>query len=70
MKPEDQNNLRKGWDIILDVDSKFIEFSKIAAELIIDALKSDCCLDPAGVGVVVPAFFSAVVFGLAIITSH
>ncbi len=39
MTPEKMNELRKGWDLILDIDSKYIDFSKIAAELILDALK-------------------------------
>lgn len=39
MTPEQMNHLRLGWDLILDVDSKFIEFSKVTAELIIGALK-------------------------------
>jgi len=33
------NSLRKGWDLILDIDSKYLDYSKIAAELIIQALK-------------------------------
>lgn len=33
------DDLRVGWDCILDLDSKNLEFSKFCAELIIDALK-------------------------------
>jgi len=33
------DNLRQGWDLIIDIDVKFIEYSKITAELLIDALK-------------------------------
>ncbi|MFC1685960.1 hypothetical protein ACFLZZ_02980 [Nanoarchaeota archaeon] len=39
LTPEKLNELRKGWDLILDVDSKFLGFSKISAELILGALK-------------------------------
>jgi hypothetical protein len=33
------DDLRIGWDMVLDVDCKFLEYSKIGAGLIIDALK-------------------------------
>jgi hypothetical protein len=33
------DDLRIGWDLILDVDCKFIEYSKIAAQVLVDALK-------------------------------
>lgn len=33
------DDLRSGWDTILDLDTKFIEYGKIAADLIIRALK-------------------------------
>ncbi len=36
---KDLDNFRVGWDAIIDIDSKNLEFSKICAELIIDALK-------------------------------
>ncbi len=39
LTPEKLNDLRKGWDIILDIDSKYLDFSKVAAELILEALK-------------------------------
>ncbi|HUS50487.1 MAG TPA: DNA primase small subunit domain-containing protein, partial [Candidatus Paceibacterota bacterium] len=32
------NNLRIGWDLLIDVDSKYIDYSKISAELIIKIL--------------------------------
>lgn len=35
---EQINKLRQGWDLILDIDCKFIEFSKIAAWLLCEAL--------------------------------
>ena len=39
MSKDDLNNLRAGWDLIIDIDSKFLDYSKIAAKLIISALK-------------------------------
>jgi len=32
------NELRTGWDLIIDIDSKYIDYSKISAELIINLL--------------------------------
>lgn len=32
------NELREGWDLILDIDCKDIEFSRVCAELLLDAL--------------------------------
>jgi len=39
MKIEDLNELRIGWDLIIDIDSKFLDYSKVATKLIIDALR-------------------------------
>ncbi|MEK6951614.1 MAG: hypothetical protein AABX29_01230 [Nanoarchaeota archaeon] len=39
MTKKQLDNLRIGFDLFFDIDSKFIEYSKIAAELIIDLLK-------------------------------
>ena len=33
------DNLRIGWDLLLDVDSPYLEYSKIFARLLIEALK-------------------------------
>jgi hypothetical protein len=33
------DELREGWDLLLDVDSKYLDYSKIMAELIIEVLK-------------------------------
>ncbi|MDP2628488.1 MAG: hypothetical protein Q8P15_01165 [Nanoarchaeota archaeon] len=33
------NELREGWDLLIDIDSKYIDYSKISAEIIIDFLK-------------------------------
>jgi DNA primase large subunit len=35
---EQLDSLREGWDLILDIDCKFIEYSKIAAKLVAEAL--------------------------------
>ncbi len=39
MKKEDVLELRKGWDLVLDIDCHFFEYSKIAAYYSIEALK-------------------------------
>ncbi|MFH1802614.1 MAG: primase C-terminal domain-containing protein [archaeon] len=36
---KDLENLRKGWDLLIDIDSPFLDCSKIAAQLIIAALE-------------------------------
>jgi len=38
MKVEQLNKLRIGWDLILDIDCKFLDYSKIAAWLLCEAL--------------------------------
>ncbi len=38
LKKKDLDSLRIGWDLVLDIDCKFLEYSKIAAELIVEAL--------------------------------
>jgi len=39
MTPEQYNQLRIGWDLLIDIDSKYLDYSKITAELIIQALE-------------------------------
>jgi len=39
MNQEQLNELRTGWNLLLDIDSKYIDYSKISAELIIKVLK-------------------------------
>jgi DNA primase catalytic subunit len=39
MNKKKQDEIRIGWDCILDIDTKFIEYSKLTAELLVDALK-------------------------------
>lgn len=39
LKLEQLNELRKGWDLLIDIDSKYLDYSKIAAELILEALR-------------------------------
>jgi len=36
---EEMSELRKGWDLLIDVDSKYLDYSKIAAKLIIKAFE-------------------------------
>ena len=39
MSKEELDKLRIGWDLIIDIDSKYLEYNKIAAELLVEALK-------------------------------
>ena len=39
LKKHELDNLRIGWDLILDIDCGFFEYSKIAADLVVKALK-------------------------------
>jgi hypothetical protein len=39
MTPEKYNEIRSGWDLLIDIDSKYLDYSKIAAGLIIKALE-------------------------------
>ena len=39
MSEKQLNELRKGWDLLIDIDSKYIDYSKIAAQVIINFLK-------------------------------
>lgn len=39
MRKQELDNLRTGWDLVLDIDCGFFEYSKIAADLVIKALK-------------------------------
>jgi len=39
MNEKQQNGLRIGWDLLIDIDSKYIDYSKISAEIIINFLK-------------------------------
>jgi hypothetical protein len=41
MKKEDIAALRKGWDLVLDIDCKFFEYSRLAAHLTVLALKDN-----------------------------
>ena len=38
LKTHELNDLRAGWDLILDIDCKELEYSRIAAKLVVDAL--------------------------------
>jgi hypothetical protein len=35
----DLNELRTGWDLLIDIDSPYLDYSKIAAEIILDTLE-------------------------------
>ncbi len=39
MNVKQLNELRIGWDLLLDIDSKYIDYSKIMVKIIIDVLK-------------------------------
>lgn len=39
MRKQDLDDLRKGWDLILDIDCPWLEYSQIAADLLVHALK-------------------------------
>ncbi|MFA5061119.1 MAG: DNA primase small subunit domain-containing protein [Candidatus Pacearchaeota archaeon] len=39
MHPEQYNEIRIGWDLLIDIDSKYFDYAKIAAKLLISALK-------------------------------
>ncbi len=39
MSKEDYNKIRIGWDFLIDIDSKYFDYSKIAAKLLIQALE-------------------------------
>ncbi len=39
MNEKQANSLRKGWDLLLDIDSKYLDYSKIMAEAIIKLFK-------------------------------
>lgn len=36
---EQLNELREGWDLLIDIDSKYLDYSKVSAELIIHAFE-------------------------------
>ncbi|MFH1586155.1 MAG: DNA primase small subunit domain-containing protein [archaeon] len=39
MTEEEANDLRVGWDLLIDIDSKYIDYSKISAKVILNILK-------------------------------
>lgn len=39
MSRDELDSLREGWDLLLDIDSKYLEYSKIYAILLVDVLK-------------------------------
>lgn len=49
LKPKEYNELRKGWDLLLDIDSPYLEYSKIYADLLINVLKKVHNIENVGV---------------------
>ncbi len=39
MTPEQYNKIKIGWDLLIDIDSKYLDYSKIAAKLLISVFK-------------------------------
>ncbi len=39
LKKEELDSLRKGWNLVLDIDCPYLDYSKIGADLVIQALK-------------------------------
>ena len=39
LNTEELNDLRVGWDLLIDIDSKYLDYSKVAAKLILQALE-------------------------------
>ena len=39
LKPKDLEDNRKAWDLVLDIDCNILDYSKIAADILIKALK-------------------------------
>ena len=39
LKKHEMDSLRIGWDLVLDIDCSFYEYSRIAADLVVKALK-------------------------------
>ncbi len=39
MNQEQYNEIRQGWDFLIDIDSKYLDYSKIAAKLIVQVLE-------------------------------
>jgi len=39
LKKRELDNLRTGWDLVLDIDCEFLEYSKLAGDLLVMALK-------------------------------
>ncbi|PIN93747.1 hypothetical protein COU54_01810 [Candidatus Pacearchaeota archaeon CG10_big_fil_rev_8_21_14_0_10_31_24] len=39
LSQDEVNNLRKSWDLLIDIDSKYLDYSKMATKLILEALE-------------------------------
>ncbi|MEK6910788.1 MAG: hypothetical protein AABW82_03365 [Nanoarchaeota archaeon] len=40
LSEKEYNEIRKGWDLLIDIDSQWLDFSKIAARLLIEQLEN------------------------------
>jgi len=40
MTPDQYNQIKTGWDFLIDIDSKFFDYAKVAAKVLIQALES------------------------------
>src|SRR3990167_3943941 len=41
LKRSEMDEMRKGWDLLLDIDCDIFDYSKIAADLIVDAIEEE-----------------------------
>ena len=41
LSEEEMKELRTGWDLLIDVDSKYLDYSKIYAEILVEVLKNN-----------------------------
>ncbi len=41
MREEEIKKLRSGWDLLIDIDSKYLDYSKIYAEILVEVLKAN-----------------------------
>lgn len=41
MSPSEYNDIRSGWDLLIDIDSKYLDYGKIALKLLIETLEKN-----------------------------
>ena len=39
MTPQEYNQIKTGWDLLIDIDSPFLDYGKIAAKLLLEQLE-------------------------------